>query len=120
LEAAFKKLDPRQLSLVFDALHERASFLENAPHLTRKLPIMTPCYAYWEIPYYWFGLKMYDMLSLNKRLASSRYVSRKESLLQFPMLANKDLKGSVVYYDGQMDDSRYVSSHSAPKREVLT
>lgn len=101
-----KQLDPGQLHLVFDALHERATFLSIAPHLTRKLPIMTPCYSWWEIPYYWAGMKFYDALSFTRRLGSSRYASAKESAIQFPVIKQKGLKGSIVYFDGQMDDSR--------------
>lgn len=106
LEKAVKQLDPGQLHLVFDALHERATFLKIAPHLTRKLPIMSPCYSWWEIPYYWAGMKMYDALSFTRRLGSSRYVSTKESAIQFPVIRTEGLKGSIVYFDGQMDDSR--------------
>lgn len=100
------EFDPGQLRLVFDALKERSILLDIAPHLTRKLAIITPCYSWFELPYIWTGLKVYDLLSLNKRLAPSRWVSAKESQLQFPMVDTNDLKGSVVYYDGQMDDSR--------------
>ena len=106
LEKAVKQFDPGQLALVFDALHERATFLSIAPHLTRKLPIMTPCYSWWEIPYYWAGMKMYDALSFTRRLGSSRYASAKESAIQFPVIRTQGLKGSIVYFDGQMDDSR--------------
>jgi glycerol-3-phosphate dehydrogenase len=41
LEKAFKNADLGQLKLVFEALHERKTLLENAPHLTSTLPIMT-------------------------------------------------------------------------------
>ena len=34
-------LDYGQLKLVFEALHERKRLLQNAPHLTDALPIMT-------------------------------------------------------------------------------
>ena len=53
LERAFSKLDFGQLKLVFEALHERRRLLANAPHLTSELPIMMPCYAWWEGPYFW-------------------------------------------------------------------
>jgi glycerol-3-phosphate dehydrogenase len=44
-------------------------------------------------------------------LHMSRYFSRNESMEAFPTLAqqnalHKTLKGTVVYYDGQMNDSR--------------
>ena len=41
LEKAVFNLDTGQLKLVFEALHERKHFLENAPHLCDALPIMT-------------------------------------------------------------------------------
>ena len=41
LEKAVMKLDYGQLKLVFEALHERKTVLDIAPHLTNNLPIMT-------------------------------------------------------------------------------
>ena len=41
LEKAVFSLDYGQLKLVFEALHERKRLLENAPHLSNALPIMT-------------------------------------------------------------------------------
>lgn len=41
LEKAVFNLDYGQLKLVFEALHERKRLLQNAPHLTSALPIMT-------------------------------------------------------------------------------
>lgn len=45
LEKAVFNLDYGQLKLVFEALHERKRLLQNAPHLTDSLPIMTVCCA---------------------------------------------------------------------------
>jgi glycerol-3-phosphate dehydrogenase len=44
LEKAFKNLDYGQLKLVFEALHERKTVLDSAPHLATPLPIMTVRY----------------------------------------------------------------------------
>ena len=41
LEKAVFNLDYSQLKLVFEALFERRTMLDNAPHLTAALPIMT-------------------------------------------------------------------------------
>jgi len=41
LEKAFKNFDYGQLKLVFEALHERKTVLDSAPHLATPLPIMT-------------------------------------------------------------------------------
>lgn len=74
LEQAVKKLDKTQLNLVRDALKERATLLKLAPHLARPLPILTPLYNWWEIPYMMSGLKLYDLLAGRTNLAGSRFV----------------------------------------------
>lgn len=110
MEKAVFKLDYGQLKLVFHALKERKQVIENAPHLCNALPCMTPCFSWFEAVYYWMGLKMYDLVAGRHLLHLSRYYSAQESVELFPTLARKGndrtLKGTVVYYDGQMNDSR--------------
>jgi glycerol-3-phosphate dehydrogenase len=62
-DAAVFNLDLGQLKLVYEALQERRALLDNAPHLTSTLPILMPCYKWWEVPFYWAGLKTYDLIS---------------------------------------------------------
>src|ERR1700712_5344368 len=50
-----------QIHLVYEALHERAVMVRNAPHLVHPLPFIMPAYHAWEIPYYGIGLKLYDL-----------------------------------------------------------
>ncbi|PZA06850.1 MULTISPECIES: glycerol-3-phosphate dehydrogenase/oxidase [unclassified Meiothermus] len=107
LELAVKTLDRVQLNLVRDALHERATLLRLAPHLTRPLWLLTPLYKLWEMPYYWTGLKLYDLLAGKARLALSRYLSPQETRRRFPAVRREGLVGSVAYQDGQFDDARY-------------
>lgn len=110
MEKAVFNLDYGQLKLVFHALEERKQVIENAPHLCHALPCMTPCFDWFEVVYYWAGLKMYDLVAGARLLHFSRYYSAKESIELFPTLAKKgndrNLRGTVVYYDGQMNDSR--------------
>ncbi|KAH9642780.1 hypothetical protein HF086_010433 [Spodoptera exigua] len=63
LQKAILQLDYDQYKMVKEALHERANMLEVAPHLTRPLPILLPVYKWWQVPYYWFGIKMYDLVA---------------------------------------------------------
>lgn len=113
LEKAFFQLDPGQLKLVFEALRERAIMLNQAPHLTQPLPTLLPCYKLWEVPFYWIGLKAYDLVAAlgNGLLYVSKFVSANEALRQFPTLSKtsqgQKLRGSIMYYDGQMDDARF-------------
>jgi glycerol-3-phosphate dehydrogenase len=110
LEKAVFKLDYGQLKLVFHALEERKQVIDNAPHLCNALPCMTPCFDWFEVVYYWLGLKMYDLVAGARLLHLSRYYSTKESIELFPTLATegngRSLRGTVVYYDGQMNDAR--------------
>lgn len=107
LETAFMKLDYAAFKLVFEALEERAFFLSAAPYMNRPLPIMIPIYTWWEVPYMWAGAKMYDLVAGSKRFVpGSYYINADEAMFQFPMLRKDGLKGAVVYYDGQMNDTR--------------
>jgi glycerol-3-phosphate dehydrogenase len=106
LEQAVKKFDRTQFNLVRDALHERATLINIAPHLAKPLPLVTPLYNWIEVPYYMTGLKMYDWLAGKTNLHPSRFVDTTEALNRFPMLKKEGLRGGVVYYDGQFDDAR--------------
>ncbi len=106
LELAVKQFSREQYQLVKDALHERATLLKIAPHLSRPIPLVTPVYSFFGGPYFWTGLKMYDRLAGKRSVGKSKYLSRKKALQRFPMLKAKGLKGGVLYYDGQFDDAR--------------
>ncbi len=106
LEAAVKHLDKVQYNLVRDALHERGVILRLAPHLSHPIPLLTPLYKAWEVPYYFSGLKAYDLLAGHERLRPSRFVPRGKAMQEFPQLKDEGLVGGVEYYDGQFDDAR--------------
>ncbi|CAI5437430.1 unnamed protein product [Caenorhabditis angaria] len=106
LQAAIMKLDLEQYRMVKEALFERANLLEIAPHLSAPLPIMLPVYKYWQIPYYWSGIKAYDIVSGKRVLKNSFFISKAQALERFPMLRNESLKGALIYYDGQHNDAR--------------
>jgi glycerol-3-phosphate dehydrogenase len=106
LERAVLGLDFGEYALVKEALRERSILLKLAPHHARYIPLLTPLYHRWEVPYYVAGLKMYDWLSGDGKTPKSRYVSKREALLDCPMLKPENLRGGVVYYDGQFNDAR--------------
>ncbi|KAM3443823.1 hypothetical protein MY4824_000271 [Beauveria thailandica] len=106
LEKAVWNLDYAQLQLVMEALRERRTFLDIAPHLSHSLPILLPLERWWQAPYMWIGTKTYDMLAGDQGLESSYYMSRAKALAKLPMLNPDKLVGALVYYDGQHNDSR--------------
>ncbi|XP_041118835.1 glycerol-3-phosphate dehydrogenase, mitochondrial-like [Polyodon spathula] len=106
LQKAIMKLDYEQYVMVKEALHERSNLLDIAPHLSAPLPIMLPVYKWWQLPYYWAGIKMYDLVAGGQCLKSSYVLSKAKALELFPMLKKDKLVGAIVYYDGQHNDAR--------------
>lgn len=94
------------IALVREALHERTTLLNNAPHLAQPLPFVMPSYRAWETPFYGIGLKMYDALAGRAGLGRTEFLSRSETLACLPTARPDGLKGGVKYWDGQFDDAR--------------
>ncbi|WWC99511.1 hypothetical protein V866_006414 [Kwoniella sp. B9012] len=106
LQKAIFELDYEQWKLVKEALKERRVFLETAPHLSSMLPILLPIYTWWQLPYYYAGCKLYDILAGKENMESAYWMGKGKAMEAFPMLKSDGLVGGVVYYDGQHNDSR--------------
>src|SRR3954451_14877871 len=99
-------LQQGNISLVMEALKERGLLRNNAPHLVHDLAFVVPNYDWWEAPFYGIGMKVYDMLAGKYGFGRSRLLSKEEVLERIPTLEQNRLRGGVLYYDGQFDDSR--------------
>ena len=99
-------LEQGNISLVMEALKERGIMRQNAPHLVSDLAFVVPNYDWWEAPFYGLGLKVYDVLAGKYGFGDSQILSREETLERLPTIKTDGLRGGVVYYDGQFDDSR--------------
>ncbi|GFN82940.1 glycerol-3-phosphate dehydrogenase [Plakobranchus ocellatus] len=106
LQKAIFKLDIEQYKMVKEALAERANLINVAPHLAYPLPIMLPVYKWWQVPYFWAGIKLYDFVAGSELLKPSYLLSKAKALEHFPMLKKDKLKAALVYFDGQHDDAR--------------
>ncbi len=101
-------LQQGNVSLVLEALRERAIMRENAPHLVHDLPFIVPAYDWWEGPFYGVGLRLYDLLAGKHGFGSSVNLSPEETIARIPQIETKGLRGGVQYHDGQFDDARLV------------
>src|ERR687885_487008 len=99
-------LEQGNISLVMEALKERGLLRQNAPHLVSDLAFVVPNYDWWEAPFYGLGLKVYNLLSGKYGFGPSQILSREETLSRLPTIKTEGLRGGVVFYDGQFDDSR--------------
>src|SRR6202795_2145211 len=99
-------LQQGNIALVMEALKERGILRRNAPHLVHDLAFIVPNYVWWEAPFYGIGMKVYDMLAGRYGFGASRHLSKAEVLERIPTLETEGLRGGVLYYDGQFDDSR--------------
>ena len=99
-------LEQGNISLVMEALKERGILRQNAPHLVHDLGFVVPNYSWWEAPFYGIGMKVYDLLAGKYNFGRSRLLSREETLERLPTIRTDGLRGGVIYYDGQFDDTR--------------
>lgn len=106
IHGGVRYLQQGNLALVREALRERYLLLANAPHLVHDVPFIIPLYCWWERPFYGVGMALYDLLSGTHGLKHSRHLSREETIDLIPAVRRKNLRGGIVYHDGQFDDAR--------------
>ncbi len=106
IHGGVRYLQHGNISLVTEALHERGLLIQNAPHLVKHRPFVVPSYDWWNGPFYGVGLKVYDLLAGKLGLGPSKMISREETIGRIQNVEPDGLRGGVIYYDGQFDDSR--------------
>ncbi len=122
LHGGVRYLAQGQLSLVREALHERAVILANAPSLARPLSFVMPAYRWWEPFTLGLGLGAYESLAGRHSLGPTRRLSRKQMLATLPQVRAEGLKGGVRYWDAQFDDAQLAVTlaRSASRLGALT
>ena len=106
LHGGVRYLAQGNISLVREALHERAAILNIAPHVSSPLAFVMPAYSAWKVPFYGIGLKIYDLLAGAAGLGSTQILSKQETLTLLPGVKAEGLFGGVKYWDAQFDDTR--------------
>ena len=99
-------LQKGDVALVREALRERGYLSKNAPHLVKNQSFIIGNYRWWEKPFYTIGLTVYDLLAGSLGIGHSIPLSKKEVIRRVPQVVQENLRGGVLYHDGQFDDSR--------------
>ncbi|MGD0254248.1 MAG: glycerol-3-phosphate dehydrogenase/oxidase [Acidimicrobiales bacterium] len=114
LHGGLRYLQMMDFVLVQQALRERDLLLRRvAPHLVRKIPFLYPLHhRIWERVYVGAGIALYDVLGwstgTSRGVPRHRQLSRRRALALAPGLRSESLVGAIEYYDGQVDDARFV------------
>ncbi len=108
VHGGLRYLEHGAFGLVWEALHERANLLHNAPHLVRPLRFVLPFYRGARVPAWkWrVGLLLYDLLSGRNNLHRSGALPLAQVRRAHPGLLAHKLIGGAEYFDAQMDDAR--------------
>ena len=95
--------------LVREALKERDYLLNTYPHLVKPLRFLYPIYRTKLKFQFFLGLCVYQCLNIFSDLPGFKYFNRGKTLIKFPSLNKKKLKGSFMYFDAVTNDARLCS-----------
>ena len=116
IHGGLRYLEMLDFALVKEALQERGLLLsELAPHLARPVPFLYPLTKHFvERPYIGAGIALYDAMSISgghkRGVPFHKHLSRRGTLRAAPSLKDDAFVGSIRYYDGQVDDAKYVAN----------
>jgi glycerol-3-phosphate dehydrogenase len=132
IHGGLRYLEQFEFGLVHEALRERGLLTTRlAPHLVRPVPFLVPLTApagpaglpqrVWQRAYYGAGVALYDVFASASGLTGRvlrgqptrgmpmhRHLSRAAARRLFPSLREESVTGAIEYYDGQVDDARFV------------
>ncbi len=103
-------LEQLNFSLVFEALKERSLVLNRlAPHLAKPVAFIYPLRKpVWDRLYAGLGIGVYDVMGAGRGVPSHlRHLGRRKTLEAFPSANREALRGSIEFYEGQVDDARH-------------
>ncbi|WP_285666440.1 glycerol-3-phosphate dehydrogenase/oxidase [Actinorhabdospora filicis] len=116
IHGGLRYLEQFEFGLVHEALTERGLlYTRLAPHLVRPVPFLVPLEApVWQRAYYGAGVALYDTLATafghGRGMPWHRHLSKRAVRRLFPSLKQDGMHGAIRYFDGQVDDARFVLS----------
>ncbi|MBK8480444.1 MAG: glycerol-3-phosphate dehydrogenase/oxidase [Proteobacteria bacterium] len=120
IHGGLRYLEHGELALVAESLAERRQLSRLARHLVRPLPFVAPVYRgdRWPAALVELGLWIYDALALFQGHARHQYFGPRRLVGLLPGLRQQELRGGVLYYDGQTDDARLVLENVLDARQA--
>ncbi len=103
-------LEQFNFALVFEALKERSLAMNKlSPHLAHPVPFLYPLTkAVVDRGYAGLGIGVYDVMGAGRGVPHHlRHLGRRKTLESFPSGNRETLKGSIRFYEGQVDDARH-------------
>jgi glycerol-3-phosphate dehydrogenase len=135
VHGGIRYLEQLDFRLVQEALIERGLLLQQlAPHLVKPIRFLYPVeHPVWERAYVGAGMLLYDVFSWmggrRPGVKHHRHLSKRQIGLAAPSLRSSGIIGGMSYYDGRVDDARYVANlvrtavangaHAANRTEVV-
>lgn len=124
IHGGLRYLEQLEFPLVHEALRERGLLATRlAPHLVRPVPFLVPLPAEtpgvagvakraWHRLYYGAGVALYDafagLVGGGRGMPLHKHLTQSGARRLFPSLREQGLAGAIRYYDGQVDDARFV------------
>ncbi|GAA1383628.1 glycerol-3-phosphate dehydrogenase/oxidase [Catellatospora chokoriensis] len=124
IHGGLRYLEQLEFPLVHEALRERGLLATRlAPHLVRPVPFLVPLPAEtpgvagvakraWHRLYYGAGVALYDafagLVGGGRGMPLHKHLTQHGARRLFPSLREQGLAGAIRYYDGQVDDARFV------------
>jgi glycerol-3-phosphate dehydrogenase len=106
LHGGIRYLEHGHFGLVRESLKDRAWWLKNVPKHTRRIEICMPVYnnSRRSIAKLYSGAILYRILAGSHSLGPTKWYGRNKTLQLRGEIKEKGLKGSVSFYDAQMDE----------------
>ena len=114
VHGGIRYLEQLDFHLVQEALTERGLLLKHlAPHLVKPIRFLYPTtHPVWERAYIGAGMMLYDGLSYagggTPGVPHHKHMSKRQIEMAAPSIKKDALVGGMFYYDGRVDDAKYV------------
>lgn len=97
-----------EFRLVREALRERATLLEIAPHLVEPQPLVLPTYGWFDTALYHAGLWMYDLFAGSRNIGRHHRIPLAVFEKLFPGLETRGLTAVARFFDAHSHSARLV------------